>query len=286
MDPPSSRGRGRGRSSRPDAETSSSARYERLSLLTVELEGGAVEDGADSALLSEDDRASNVSEREDYQESSESDDEGDKKRKDEERKKKHDQTMNYAAQAAAFGSSSRLFGDDASETGSVRSRTSSKRKRDAYKECFPVKGISCVGGCLSNRTGPVEVFVTTNCGRMSEASLWKLAALTWKREVVEPAKREGVQIVDWPWKQLATHFKCHTVNQAVGRTNMINTLTAMRMQMESRMVRVEGEERELDKQNADLVLKILAAESRERTLLAASSGGRGGARGQRPAGEE
>jgi hypothetical protein len=57
---------------------------------------------------------------------------------------------------------------------------------------------------------------------------------------------------------------------------MIQSLSAMRYQLEGKLIRVEGEERELDKQNAELTLKVLAAESRERQLLAAAaSGGRG-----------
>ena len=193
--------------------------------------------------------------------------------------------------AAAFGGGgAELFGAGGdSDSASVASRTSSKLKKEAYKQTFPVKGVTCVGCALANRIAPVERFICTNVGRMSENALWKMAALTWKLEVIEPAKREGVHVMDWSWRDVANHFRLHTTNQVVGRTHMIQSLTAMRCQVEQRLVRVENGERELDKVNADLVLKILAAESRERTLLATSQGVAGGGRGkgnQRPAGED
>eukprot|EP00966_Prymnesium_polylepis_P225510 5216819-Prymnesium_polylepis.1 len=70
---------------------------------------------------------------------------------------------------------------------------------------------------------------------------------------------------------------------------MINTLTAMRCQVEAVLVRNDNGERTLDKNNAELALKILAAESRERQLLQADRpGGRGRGSGaaQKPAGGE
>lgn len=198
-----------------------------------------------------------------------------------------------AMAAAAFGGRRQVFGEQSDEEESVASRTSSKRKRDAYRSAFPVKGVTCVGCALATRITPVERFVQVNVGRMSDKSLWKMAALTWKLEVVEPAKREGVEVVDWKWRDVANHFKLHTVNPVIGRTSMIATLSAMRHEAEARLVRVEPNgERDLDKQNADLVIKLIAAESRERALLAASQGGPGGPGGgrgrggQKPAGEE
>jgi hypothetical protein len=54
----------------------------------------------------------------------------------------------------------------------------------------------------------------------------------------------------------------------------------MRMQAEQRLLRVEPDgSRELDKQSADLVLKLVAAESKERTLLQDAIAGRGSAAG-------
>ena len=53
---------------------------------------------------------------------------------------------------------------------------------------------------------------------------------------------------------------------------MIRELQMMRAQASTRIVRVEQGERELDRGGAELMLKILAAESRERQLLEAKSG--------------
>lgn len=329
--------------------------------MAVELQGGAANDEADSALLSESDEEAGGGggggeERDgcdDYaaSDNEDSDSEGEAHRKRQKKKQERraqQQDLNFAAQAAAFGTTNALFGDADSDSESARSRTSSKRKRDNMKEAFPLKGIHCVGCSLATRIGPVEKFVNDYMGKMSENALWKSAALVWKRDVVEPAAREGVEVVEWSWKALATHFKLHTTNSVVGRTSMINSLTAMRMQVEQRLLRIEGEDCELDAKNADLCLKvnrfqleqtnlesvlgragvpgvlacwraglagvpgvlacracwacwkraesegaacfasqILAAESRERTLLA-SGGVKGGVArgGQRPAGEE
>jgi len=316
--PPARAGRGRGRGAQPPLDTDSGARYERISLLAVELQQGATGgDGADSALLSSDDedgpgafpgtskrhRAETAGDDEDEEDYDFDEEEaerlsavgsdGEPRKADKKAEKRHAKKGTSPADmmaATAFGGDADLFGET-SDSESMVSRTSSKRKRDSYKQAFPVKGVTCVGCALANRIAPVERFVNTNVGRMSENALWKMAALTWKLEVVEPAKREGVVVVDWPWRDVANHFRLHTTNSIVGRTHMIQSLTAMRCQVEQRLVRVENGERELDKVNADLCLKVIAAESRERSLLAASitgpSSGRSGAKGgQRPSGED
>jgi hypothetical protein len=169
------------------------------------------------------------------------------------------------------------YDDGASASLSVSqvSRTSSKRRRDAYREAFPVRGVTCPGCAMANRTGPVERFIQRNIGRMAEDAMWKYAALTWLREVVEPAQAEGAEIVPWAWRDIATHFTLHTTNAVVGRTGIVNGLTACRMQLENTLVRVEGGERTLDKNNVDQYLKVLKMESGERELLGrciASSG--------------
>lgn len=321
MPAPAPRGRGRGRDVQRPLDTDAGARYERISLLQVELQQGATGgDGADSMLLSSDDEdapgASSAKkqkrateshgadgEEEDYDYDDNDDDverlsvagsEDDPgfRRDAFAHKAKTTTAVNPAEMmaATAFGGVQGLFGDG-SDSESAVSGTSSKRKRESYKQAFPVKGVTCVGCALANRIAPVERFVNNNVGRMSETALWKMAALTWKLEVVEPAKREGVAVVDWAWREVANHFRLHTTNAVVGRTHMIQSLTAMRCQVEQRLVRVENGERELDKTNADLILKILTAESRERTLLATSMGipasGRGsGKGGSHPAGDD
>ena len=161
------------------------------------------------------------------------------------------------------------------------SRTSSKRKRDAYREAMP-KGVTCVGCALPHRIAPVERCVAANVGRVSDQALWRLAQLCYEKEVVEPARRENVETLPWSHSAIKKHFTLHAVNPQIGRTAMIQTLSAMRWQLEGRLVRVEGDEREIDKSTAELALKVVAAESRERQLLAAAAtGARGRARGGR-----
>lgn len=313
MPPPPGRGAGRGRgrgAQSSNTEDAGNTRYERISLLSQELQGCATGgDGADSTAFSEDEEYKDIKEERHQEESDE--DEGsveedgesalglsseDEERRSEKKKKpkgkkrareKSNECNRDMFTATAFGAAFDHGKDVMSDNESMASQTSSKRRFDAHKKAFPVRGITCVGCTLANRIEPVERFVRDNVGRQSEQALWKFAALTWKREVVEPARREGVTVVDWRWRDIAKHFKMHTTMAVVGRTSMVNSLTAMRLQIEGSLVRNDNGERSLDKQNAELALKILAAESRERQLLQADTmAGRGRKTGgsQKPAG--
>ena len=313
MGPPAGRGRGRGRGAPSPREDDSNVRYERISLLQVELQQAATGgDGADSAIFSEDEeeegrfmRQECALEDEDEEQCYEEEDDGDSglhPSDDDEgprpmKKKKQTSSSGqglFATEmmaAAAFGGRQQSYREvDASDEESQASRTSSKRKRDAYKEAFPVRGVSCVGCSLTNRIGPVKKFVNAHIGEMREDALWRNAARVWKRDVMEPAQREGVEVVQWTWRAIANHFKLHTTNVVIGRTSMIQSLMAMRMQVEGSLIRNEHGERTVDKANADLALKIASAESKERLLLQQSllpAAGKGGVKGgQRPAGED
>lgn len=317
MGPPAARGRGRGKAAQPTAEEEGSVRYERISLLAAELQQAATGgDGADSALLSSDDEGSpkrkrRHEERPDNEEDIEyadeeddpdaervsalasSDDEGPSKAPAK-RPKSAAKTAKRGASAVDMMAAAAFGGQvdtsvDTSDDESRASKTSSSRMRTTRKEIFPIKGVHCVGCALANRIGPVERFVNQNVNRLAETALWKMAGLCWRREVVEPARREGVEVVDWAWRDIASHFRLHTTDSIIGRTAMIQSLVAMRCQVEGSLVRVENGERTLDKASAELFLKVQAAESRERSLRdACVSGGRGRGAGasQRPAGEE
>lgn len=190
--------------------------------------------------------------------------------------------------AAAYGAADRASDDDddasSQRAASTASGTSSKRRREskqAYKDLFGAKGVTCVGCALAHRIGPVETFVTENITRMSEGNLWKMAALTWKMTRMAEAEAKGVPCPPWAWKDIEMHFRYHTTHPAIGRTNMIQSLATMRHHVESRMLRVDDAgTAELDKGTADLALKIIAAESRERTALAALSAPPKGAAGK------
>ena len=94
---------------------------------------------------------------------------------------------------AAFGGGHGAGGASSDgESVSQMSGTSSTRKQRAFKAAFPVKGVDCVGCALVKKIAPVEKFIKDHMNKMSEESLWKMAALTYVREVQEPRKREGV----------------------------------------------------------------------------------------------
>jgi hypothetical protein len=167
--------------------------------------------------------------------------------------------------SAAFGTGRASVQEDDEE--SLASGTSSKRKRSAYAQAFPVAGVRCVGCALATKIAPVEDFVQKNIGRQSEQALWKYAQYTWQKQVVEPARREGVEVPGWGWRDIAAHFRCHTTLAAVGRTAMVQTLSAMRYQIEGSLVRNEDGVRSLDKSNAELALKARFCLNSPRTVI-------------------
>ncbi len=67
--------------------------------------------------------------------------------------------------------------------------------------------------------------------------------------------------------QVELHYKLHATGNTIARNMMIRSLQNMRAQAEERLVRCDNGEKELDRQGADLLLKIIAAESRERALI-------------------
>ena len=185
--------------------------------------------------------------------------------------------------AAAFGND--YDEDSDAESGAGNSQTSSVRRAKARSSAFPVRGVDCVGCALVTRIAPVERFLADNSSKMAETALWKSAALCYKQQIMEPCEREGVAVPPWGWREIQAHFTCHVVDDCLGRMGTVRLLQQMRMQAEQRLLRVEPDgSRELDKQSADLVLKLVAAESKERTLLqdvVAGRGGSGAARGVR-----
>lgn len=99
---------------------------------------------------------------------------------------------------AAFGGCYSGGAGDVSEdeSASQMSTTSSQMRKAAYKAAFPVRGVDCVGCALVKKIAPVEKFLRDNLEKMAEESLWKMAALTYVKEVQEPRRREGVMSPD------------------------------------------------------------------------------------------
>ena len=262
-------------------------KYERISLVELEARQHADADGAESRIDSEDEEEwerikpssssmsrkkrkpstkSSKGPREERGDSDEEDDEDDEDDADDEGVTRRKKLAGLMGQAAfGGGGSNPHYG--ASDAASEQSATSTQRRKEAMKEAFPIRGVSCVGCALSNRIAPVNRFVKEHISQMTEEALFKMAALCYRREVAEPAEREGAPVPPWSWKDVRSHFELHSTGNFVARHKMIRQLQCMRSQAEQRLVRVDNGEKELDRVNADLLLKIVAAESRERVLL-------------------
>lgn len=72
------------------------------------------------------------------------------------------------------------------------------------------------------------------------------------------------------WKEIRAHFQLHSVDSRMQRYENIRTLSAMRKTLEMQLLRRDADtgEQSLDKNNAEAIMKIIAASSRELTLLA------------------
>ena len=184
---------------------------------------------------------------------------------------------------AAFGGG--YAASDADESVSQMSGTSEARRKAAYKAAFPIKGVDCVGCMLTKQIAPVEKFIKMHFDKMAEDALWKQAALTYVREVQEPRRREGGHtpgvrahspqphahnslslalltrtfaplVSQWSWKDLRSHYLLHCSDHTISRTFACRQLQTMRYAVEQRMMRVDGDEREIDKGSCDLMLKV------------------------------
>jgi len=172
---------------------------------------------------------------------------------------------------AAFGGatkkSRRPCAADMSDDGAS---TTSSVVRARRARAFPVTGVTCVGCALPGKIQPVIDFIAKNMSSMSELALYKMAALIYQTKVAEPAQEEGVDVPAWEWKEVRAHFQLHSVDSRMQRYENIRTLSAMRKTLEMQLLRRDAEtgEQSLDKQNAEAIMKIIAASSRELTLLA------------------
>ena len=145
--------------------------------------------------------------------------------------------------------------------------------RRRHERAFPVTGVTCVGCALPAKIQPVIDFISKNMSTMSELALYKMAALVYKTKVAEPAEEEGVDVPPWDWKEIRAHFQLHSVDSRMQRYENIRTLSAMRKTLEMQLLKRDSEtgEQWLDKNNAESIMKVIAASSRELTLLADAS---------------
>jgi hypothetical protein len=169
------------------------------------------------------------------------------------------------ALAAAFGIGGAGRSDVDSE--SVVSETASARKRNAYNNVFQVKGVDCVACALGRQLDPVTRFVKENIELMSDHALWRHAALKYQLEIYEPRAREGVVVPKISYKDLRTHYLLHSSDEIIARATTCRQLQTARLTLDSRLIKVENGERELDSKTTDLLLKVIKQESAERSLL-------------------
>jgi hypothetical protein len=285
--PPTQRG-GAGRGGGSNKE---GARFEPLSAMMLEFGGFRNNADGDSALFSEAEsvaRAPRGGKGRAAVDEDEDDDAGfsalagsEDDSEDEGRKHKKKKSRGVAPAAAdaamyaqaAFGGG--YAASDADESVSQMSGTSEARRQAAYKAAFPIKGVDCVGCMLTKQIAPVEKFIKMHFDKMAEDALWKQAALTYVREVQEPRRREGVHTPGWSWKDLRSHYLLHCSDHTISRTFACRQLQTMRYAVEQRMMRVDGDEREIDKGSCDLMLKIIKEESAQRAILQGMSNGAG-----------
>jgi len=158
----------------------------------------------------------------------------------------------------------------------------------ARREAFPIHGVKCVGCALPNRVTMIDDFVRVSSARMSEAALYKTAALIFQRDIREPAEKEGVSIPGWAWQDIAMHYSIHIVDPRHQRQEDLRSLSTVRKHLEDNLMRVDTEtgEQALDKDNAKLLLAVIAAsekniDAQQRDNLGLAAGGGGNSKTKR-----
>lgn len=143
----------------------------------------------------------------------------------------------------------------------------------ANKRIFSLRGVSCLGCSLDREMiGKVDQFVTSNMARLEPTALYKAASLYWKNQIVEPAAYEGADIPSWNWKDLRNHYLLHNVHPDMQRVDSIRSLASCRKLLEQSLVRQEEDgSTALDPKNAELLMKLVALQSKELMLLGNSS---------------
>ena len=179
-----------------------------------------------------------------------------------------------AAASAAFGSSDPDGASEAAETESqVGSEARFDRQVSAQKRCLPIRGISCIGcGIDSDTIGKLDVFVKANQCRLEPTALFKSAAAFWKQSFCDTAGIRGEPLPLFGWKDIRSHYLLHRVDPAFQRIDSIRSLAACRKTIEASLIRQDEDgSRSLDGKQADLLLKVIAMQSKELGLLSSAS---------------
>lgn len=241
-----------------------------ISLVELEHRHRLTADGAESSLFSDDDEEEQ--ERDGPTKRRRRDDDASEEDEQPTRRKRHSATDPAAAiAAAAFGSGPPLVesvdGDSEAESSSAMGAA-----LVPYRRTFPVRGVTCIG-CAAERdiVAKVDEFVKKNSSKMQEDALYRTAAVYWRNTVVQPARKEGVAIAEWPWKEIRSHYQLHVCDAYIQRMDCCRQLASVRKMLELALVRREGERSVMDHKNTDLLLKVIAMQSKELTLLNCNS---------------
>lgn len=159
------------------------------------------------------------------------------------------------------------------DDGSVVSSSGVDSVRRKRRNIFPVRGVKCVACMLGNRMAPVSEFVHNHASGMLPTTLFRMAAAVYKSKIAEPCRVEGVEAPDVSWKDLRQHYTMHCVDGRINKISGIRALTSMRKVLECNgLLRPQADTDcvsapELDKTSADLYMRILTLESKERQGL-------------------
>lgn len=251
------RGRGRARQDEP----ASDAPPQRVGSRLVPLDFGTIEcnlrasnEDIESAIDSEDEEAHECSEPPP--------------------KRARADSVREAAAAAAFGADQEGTPSEAAETASnADSETRINREVMAAKRIFPIRGVKCVGCVLEAAViSRVDSFVQSNQHRLEANALFKTAAAFYKSTFSDNSALHGERLPDWGWKDIKSHYLLHVVDPQFQRIDALRSLAACRKMIESALVREEEDgSKSLDSKQADVLLKVVAMQSRELSLLRATS---------------
>lgn len=224
---PPAGGRGR-RASKPPSEVGDGPRFEAISVAELEARQFSHADGADSYIDSADEEEAEQ-EKKDFSRVPERKRERPLVQADEEEEEDgahhHRRKLDSLMHAAAFGGQSGgHYGRTGGSQAGSQSDVSSSRRREAMKNAFPVRGVKCVGCALPNKISVVDKFVQNNISKMTETALWKMAALVYRREIVEVTAREGALAPSWKWRDIQVHYELHCSSSLVARHKQLRVL--------------------------------------------------------------
>lgn len=183
-------------------------------------------------------------------------------------------SVREAAAAAAFGPDQDGAPSEAAETASnADSEVRINREVMAAKRIFPVRGVKCVGCVLEAAViSRVDSFVQSNQHRLEANALFKTTAAYYKSTFQDNSALHGERLPDWSWKDIKSHYLLHVVDPQFQRIDALRSLAACRKMIEGALVREEEDgSKSLDSKQADVLLKVVAMQSRELSLLRATS---------------